>query len=57
MKDDSDVVTIILSRKDWQKFQEVLAKMPAEPSAELRDLMASSAPRDAALKTAEGKVG
>jgi uncharacterized protein (DUF1778 family) len=43
-KDDTDVVTIILTHEDFQKFQEILARMPPEPSDELRKLMASSAP-------------
>lgn len=44
--DDNDNVIIIVGRDDWDQFQEIINKMPAEPSEELKRLMASSAPWD-----------
>lgn len=45
-RDDNNHVKIILSRADWKAFQVAINKLPAEPSAELKRLMASSAPWD-----------
>lgn len=46
MQDDNDTVTIILKREDWTKFQETINKLPPEPNAKLKRLMAISAPWD-----------